>query len=664
MSTIVGRFNLDGRPVEREAIAQMLQVQHHRGPGRKEVWVDGAVGLGHGLNRIADHTPYPLHSADGNLTLVADARIDNREELARQLNIQLHPDQDGPLILAAYQRWGVDCAEKLLGDFAFVIWDAREQRLFGARDVFGARSLFYHHSPGKHFVLTSEIKGLWCHPDIPKAVDEVRVAETLQLIDTDAARTMFEGVWAIPAAHHFVVTRQRLHMSRYWQATAGETWHEASDEAYAEAFRERFLRSVKRRMRGTDAVAAELSGGLDSSSIACAARDVRREKGGQPLDTISLRYPDYPDTDEGVYIQSVLDTGHFAHHEQLGSSRSSLTDVEHVLNWMDDPSLVAGNHHHVWMRFELAHQHGMQVVLTGFDGDTVVGHGFERFYEFARAGQWEDFRRNAAAYERNMVEGGSGPGDQIYMAAQSILMKYGAGSLKLASEGGAWRDYFRMLGQLHATFGFSRQKYLRLYAPNLITPKWLVARQNRKAPSPMIAPSLAARTDLADRMVQSSVNPETWPVSARAFQAEVLSRPQYLRTVEALDTYGAAFSIEGRYPFLDRELVDFALRLPVEQSFREGWSRFVLRRAMQGILPEKVRTRPGKTSFAASSDHSMMDHDAPKLKAMVQDPVGLEAFIDLREVKRVAASPVEEWDRDAMRLAHLVSIQQWLRRHF
>ncbi len=665
MSTIVARVNLDGRPVDAGALRQMLEVQNHRGPGRKDVWTKANVGLGHGLNPLADHTAYPLVSDDGNLVLVADARIDNREDLERALGIAAPPDQDGPLILAAYRKWGADCTRHLRGDFAFVLWDATEQRLVGARDPFGTRSLFYHHAPSKHLIVSSEIKGLWCHPEPQKKIDEVRLAETLQLIDTDATRTMFEGVRGVPAAHGFVATAQSLRMLPYWQPDSSGEIVMKDDEAYAEAFREHFGRAVRRRMRGAKKPAAELSGGLDSSSVACVARDVQREADAAPLDTISLRYPGDAHTDEGEYIQAVLDTGHFAPHEVIGSARSSLSDLDAVFKVMDDPSLVAGNHHHVWMRFELASSFGADVVLTGYDGDTTVGHGFDRYYEFIRRGEWSTFHDNAEAYERHMYEGGSGPGDQVFMAARGVVLSYGAGALERAANHRALGDFRRILAGLHKSYGFSRKKYLRLYGPHFLVPAWVAERQRRANldVSPLLRADLVKRTALRDRVAQAE-RPREWPVDARALQADVLHGPNYLRTVEALDSYAAAFSLEGRYPFLDRDLVDFCLRLPIDQSFRDGWSRGVMRRGMKGILPEKVRRRPGKTSFAKSSDESIVNVDAEKLRSVMDAPGLLAEYVDVANVRAVVAKPIEEWDKDAIRIAQMASLREWIAVHF
>ena len=416
MSALAGRVNLDGRPVEEGPLRRMLEVQHNRGPGSKRIWIKGNVGAGHAALSLADRTVYPFVSEDAGIALVADARLDNRDELASLLDTPVPPDQDGPLLLAAYRRWGSDCCLHLRGDFAFVLWDAREQRLFGARDHFGVRSLFYHHAPGRHFAFSSEIKGFWQWSDIPKKLDEVRLVEAIQMADTDAARTMFEGIRGVPAGHTFTLSARGLQFSRYWAPEAGDDWQAPNDAAYAEELRARFMTAIERRLRGTDAVAAELSGGLDSSSIACAARDIRRAHNGPPLDTLSLRYPEFPEADEGSYIEAVLAGGHFNPHYMNGGGRSTLTDIERVFERIDDPSLVAANHHHVWMRFELAAECGMKAVLTGHDGDTIVGHGFERYYELARAGEWETFRAEAARFEQRMHEAGSGPEDQIYLS--------------------------------------------------------------------------------------------------------------------------------------------------------------------------------------------------------------------------------------------------------
>ena len=167
MSGIIGIHYLDGRPVDRENLTKMVDILAHRGPDGADIWVDGCVGLGH---RMLWTTPesliekLPLENQRGDLVITADARIDNRDELIAALQINNRPSDkvvDSELILAAYEKWGEDCPEHLLGDFAFAIWDERRELLFCARDHFGVKP-FYYYFANNTFAFGSEIKALLC----------------------------------------------------------------------------------------------------------------------------------------------------------------------------------------------------------------------------------------------------------------------------------------------------------------------------------------------------------------------------------------------------------------------------------------------------------------------------------------------------------------------
>src|SRR4028118_115937 len=183
MSAIVGLYNLDGRSIERSAVEQMVAALAHRGPDGAGVWSEGAVGLGHCMLWTTPeslHEKLPLVDKSRDLTITADARIDNREELMEQLGItaEAHGEvSDSQLVLAAYGKWGEDCPQHLLGDFAFVIWDGAKQQLFCARDHFGVKPFYYHYAADKRFAFATEIKALLGLPEVPRQLNEVRVAE-------------------------------------------------------------------------------------------------------------------------------------------------------------------------------------------------------------------------------------------------------------------------------------------------------------------------------------------------------------------------------------------------------------------------------------------------------------------------------------------------------
>jgi asparagine synthase (glutamine-hydrolysing) len=173
LSGIHGIVRFDGGAVSQRDLERQSNALAHRGPDRRNFWHDGAVGMGHLLMRITAEDSFdaqPVHDRDAGLTLVADARLDNREELAGALAIdaaQLRELPDSALLLKAYRRWGTDCVEHLIGDFVFAVWDAPERKLVLGRDHMGQRHVFFHRGQD-FFAFASEPKGLWALPDVPQ----------------------------------------------------------------------------------------------------------------------------------------------------------------------------------------------------------------------------------------------------------------------------------------------------------------------------------------------------------------------------------------------------------------------------------------------------------------------------------------------------------------
>jgi asparagine synthase (glutamine-hydrolysing) len=173
VSGVVGVYFLDGKPLDRGLLERMTDSISHRGPDGADIWNNGPVGLGHRMLWTTPeslHEQLPLEDKTAKIVLTADARIDNRDELIEALDLTGQPGweiSDGELILRAYEKWGEQCPENLLGDFVFAIWDERKQRLFLARDHFGVKPLYYYRSD-RVFVFASEIKALLCVPEVPR----------------------------------------------------------------------------------------------------------------------------------------------------------------------------------------------------------------------------------------------------------------------------------------------------------------------------------------------------------------------------------------------------------------------------------------------------------------------------------------------------------------
>lgn len=271
MSGILGIFNLDGRPVDPQCLKDMWSILSHRGPDGGSVWMDGAIGLGHQMLWTTPESlieQMPFIKPGPGLAIVADARIDNREELITKLALKNEPATsrtDSQLILSAYEKWGEDCVDRLIGDFAFAIWDGRAQSLFCARDHFGIRPFYYFYKNGSCFLFATEIKSLLTVPIVPRRLNETRVADYLDSFVEDEEITFYQDIKRLPRSQLLRISRTACKFRQYWSLDPKHEIRFSSNEEYAEAFREQFFQAVACRLRSAFPVGASLSGGLDSS---------------------------------------------------------------------------------------------------------------------------------------------------------------------------------------------------------------------------------------------------------------------------------------------------------------------------------------------------------------------------------------------------------------
>src|SRR5229473_1938540 len=275
MTALAGLWRFDGRPDAAEGCARMLVVQELYGPHHGAQWSDSAVALGRRLMRVLPEDAFdrqPLVGGEGRYVLVADVRLDNRDELTEALRIpapQARTLCDAAILLAAIERWDESCLERLVGDYAFAVWDGARRRLLLARDPLGWRPLHYHRG-NKFFAFASMPKGLHALPDVPYAPDEERIAEFLALMPETGAQSFFLGIERVEPGHVVTVTADGLATRRHWQPSRRRIALPRPED-YGEALLDLLDKAVSCRLRGTGDVGAYLSGGLDSGAVVTTA---------------------------------------------------------------------------------------------------------------------------------------------------------------------------------------------------------------------------------------------------------------------------------------------------------------------------------------------------------------------------------------------------------
>lgn len=624
----------------------MMSTMPHRGPDGAGLWVSGPVGLGHLMLRV---TPESLHERQPyvhparRIVITAEARIDNRGELISMLGWKgPEAPADSQLILAAYERWGTACVDHLLGSFAFAIWDEHERTLFCARDHIGDCPLFYYHEPGRFFAFATEIKALLPLPEVPRRLSEAAIADFLANLTGDVEGTFFEGIKRLPAAHRVSITQDHFDLRRYWTLEPIDV-PAASDRAYAEQFRELFDEAVRCRLRSAFPVGVQLSGGLDSSFVACVARDQLVDQGRDPLHTFSVIFDHAPESDEREYIEEVLKTGGFEPHYISVAGVGPISNLDEEYRYIDtQPS--AGAHHMIWTTYRATQQYGVRVLLDGVDGDTTVQHGHVYFRELARAGRWEEFKREALlSQERLRGADHRHSFEESLSSWQGIMRIYGLEELNRLAVG---RHPVRLLRSLHKLGRLfpelNTRGLLRLYVRRMVAsmlPTHTAHRAVALDPAiPSISlfnPAFAARVRLAERIERFGSRLAAEPtVRARhlaMFRANILSM-----SLEPANYSAAAFGFEVRHPFFDRRLIEFCVSLPPEQSFSEGWTRVIMRRAMEGVVPTRIQWRVGKANMEPAFLHGLQVVDGERLAEVLNNAESVRAYIAEDELQRLS----------------------------
>lgn len=532
-------------PDQSRYLDRMLAASAHRGPDGTSVWRDGCAALGYLAFETIDDAPesQPLVDTARGLALVFDGRLDDRDALATALDAAQQRWTDARLALEAFARWDAGAPARMLGDFAWIGWDARRRRLVAARDHLGVRPLHFHTATGL-VLAASDVAQILAHPSVPREPDLGSVADLLSLDVPNGAATLLRGVGRVPPGHVLVFEDGRLALREYWRAAPGAPLRLARDEDYADRCRELLDASVSRRVRSRRPVAALLSGGLDSSSVvACAARAL---DGAPALTPFSLVFPQRPDADERPFIADVAAHCGLAPVLVEPAAVTAGAMRTHAAGTLDCPGFASD--FGASSVYRAIRERGHDIVLTGAGGDYLFAGSIFRYADLLR--EW----RVAAAVRQFLHDRGTDS----------------SGSSRLALlQAGVWP-------LLPARIKRGLRPLARRVAGIPAAPAWL--RLQRTTPLPPIEPPRGG-----------------------SFATEEVTRELtgglHSLFLEAGERVLARVPLEARHPFLDVRLVEFALSLPEEQRRRGPMLKFVLRNALRGRLPPSVEERRSKASF-------------------------------------------------------------------
>lgn len=567
----------DGVPMEQAqaVLASMAHAIAHRGPDEKGIVAAPGIGFAHvrlSIVGLGDgQQPMALKEGEDDLTIVFNGEIYNYVELRDELKAAGHrfrTGSDTEVILHLYQAFGEDCLSRLNGDFAFAIWDARRRRLFLARDRIGVRPLFYAERNGTLY-FASEVKALLQVPGIVAEIDPFALDQIFTLWAPIAPRTSFRDIFELEPASCMVAENGRIDIRAYWQpqfADAGDHLAINEDDA-VEELRALLTDATRLRMRADVPVGAYLSGGLDSSLITALAAPMAPSG----LNTFSVTF-DSAEHDESLHQMAVAMALGTQHNSVACGPDEIAGSFAEVVRFTERP-IIRTAPAPLFQLSRLVRENGMKVVLTGEGADEVFA-GYDIFKE-------AKVRRFCARQ----------PGSKLRPHLFKKLYPYLPG-LKQQSA-----------GYLSAFFGTTKDRVddplfsLRPRLRNTGSAKIFFSDDLRSRLA-----GYDAAEELASRLPADF---SRWHVLNQAQFLEMrFLLPGYILSSQG-DRMAMAHGIEGRFPFLDHRLVEFANRLPPGLKLRRLEEKHILRRVARDLLPAVVANRP-KQPYRAPDSASFM----------------------------------------------------------
>ena len=559
----------------------------HRGPDGAGIYEDDLCSLGHRRLHITDTATcrQPLANETEDAWIVFDGEIYNHGDLRRELEALGHEfraaDSDAETIIHAYEEWGTQCPQRLRGQFAFAIWDARDQRLFLARDRFGIKPLYYARI-GDRLLFASETKSLLTCPEVPRRLDYEALDQYLTFRYIPSPLTALQDIKSVRPAEWLLWERGKLTTDRYWRLRWEGPRQPVRSQEAAERVLELLEEAVRLRSMSAGPLGIYLSGGLDSTFITATAQRIST----QPVHTFSIVFPGQRH-DESSYSRCAAEQLRTEHHE-IALDPSSTLQVLGQVAWHLDQPIADAAPRNIYLMAK-ATKPFASVVLSGTGGDEVFG-GFKKYRIFSLVNYFR-FLGGVPGLER--------------LAPEGRLRR----ALRLWT---SLRDPARAYTALYGCFTPSQKR--RLYLGPLAE---IWDRDERSAA--VCAPFL---------------NDHDTPFFHRimAFDLHSLTPDNLL---VAADRAGMACGVAGRMPYLDHELVEGVFQLPPQLKICAWRNKIIMRRAQRGIVPEAIRRRR-KAGFS-NPLQSWFQNSSPEERWRVMDLDALAEMEvwDIDEVKRL-----------------------------
>ena len=612
MSIQFGRWHYQGAPLAPEYLEKIRKLMERYGPDGCRSYSTNGVSLLYSALHTTQQSSSETqpHITPRGAVLLWDGRLDNRAEFVALMNDQLGTDSpDVSVVAAAYERWGTRCLAMLVGDWALTVWEPRDRSLILAKDPIGTRPLYYS-ADEDQVSWSTLLDPLVLFAGRKFELEEEYLAGWLAFFPA-AHLTPYRGIESVPPSNFVRLAPGRKQIRQYWDFDPGRRIRYASDAEYEEHFRVVFRESVRRRLRSHSPVLAELSGGMDSTSIVSMADSILAQGGGETprLDTLSYFDDSEPHWNERPYFTKVEEKrGRVGLHIDLGTQGCDLFEgkcnrFEVSPGSRSRPSKAASD------RAAYLRSGGHRILLSGVGGDEVAG-------------------------------GVPTPTPELADLIARVRFRTLAHQLKI------WaltqrKPWFHLLGDATARF----------------LPSEVVALPKHRRPPRWLNPNFSTRYRLALA---------GYPSRFRLFGA-LPSFQENLSTLWALQRQLTCQGLPGdppyekRYPYLDRDLLEFLYAIPREQLVRPGQRRSLMRRALAGIVPEEVlnRRRKAYVSRAPLAAFSRERESLAELSGgMVASSLGI---LDARSFAETLHRARQGQEVPVVPLLRTIELEVWLR---
>lgn len=613
-----------------EYLPKMRDAMVHRGPDGDGLWLsdDGAVGLAHrrlsivDLSSLADQ---PMPNEKRDVWLTYNGEIYNhaalRPELVRGGHRFVTDHSDTEVLVHGFEEWGIGgLLERLSGDFAFAIFDTKDQALYLARDPVGVKPVYFAEIDGE-FVFASEIKAILEHPRAERDVDPIAMVHYLSFLTTPAPLTMFKGIYKLPAGCWLKVgADKKIELTRYYSPGPGNCDIErevkglspaATERFFIDGIKQRLDESIERRMMSDVPFGVFLSGGIDSSTNLA----LMSKYTNQPVNTFTVGFKGHPELNELDFARQAAQQFGANYREVLIDENDMIGYIDQLVHHQDEP-LADYVCIPLYFVSKLAHDSGVTVVQVGEGADEQFA-GYDGYLRYLKLHDrfWEPWQKHVPKGIQSFAAKGARGLSSLHPKARLV-----ADTLDRAARD---REYFWILSM---SLWNSRKDQLVKY--DKLQPGEHHQRMIEAGildPSILVPDSFAVIKSLYDEF--DTAHPT----------ADALTRMTYnefrLRLAELLlmrvDKITMSVSLEARVPFLDKDMVDFTFSIPGDLKVKNGDRKYLMKKAVEGLIPDDLIYRK-KMGFGAPMAQWMRGDFGRKVEGeILSSKIGERDFLDL-----------------------------------